>query len=207
VAALVLGSALGACGGDEERADADEPSGEFPMQVTDEKFPDRQLLANATNLELAVENVGTEQVPALTVTIYLQRNADGPFSIRSKQPGLANPNRPVWILEEGYPKLRAPGESLSELQRAPPAGAEVAQPNTFAFGPMAPGDTKRMVWRVTPVDGGAYTVNYKVAAGLYGQAEAVSPRGGPVEGSFPVRIETEPPETRVNDRGKVVPVD
>jgi hypothetical protein len=75
VAALVLGSALGACGGDEERADADEPSGEFPMQVTDEKFPDRQLLANATNLELAVENVGTEQVPALTVTIYLQRNS------------------------------------------------------------------------------------------------------------------------------------
>jgi hypothetical protein len=206
VAALVLGSALGACGGDEERADADEPSGEFPMQVTDEKFPDRQLLANATNLELAVKNVGTEQVPALTVTIYLQRTADGPFSIRSKQPGLADPNRPVWILEEGYPKLRAPGDSLNELERAPPGGAEVAQPNTFAFGPMAPGDTKHMVWRVTPVDGGAYTVNYRVAAGLYGQAEAVSPRGGPVKGSFSVRIETEPPETRVNDRGKVVPV-
>jgi hypothetical protein len=177
------------------------------VQVTDATFPDRQLLANATHLELAVENVGTEQVPDLTVTIFLQRNADGPFSIRSKQPGLANPNRPVWILEEGYPKLRAPGESLTELERAPRAGAEVAQPNTFAFGPMAPGDTKRMVWRVTPIDGGTYTVRYMVAAGLHGQAKAVTARGGPVKGSFAVTIETEPPETRVNDGGRVVEVD
>jgi hypothetical protein len=207
LAGLVVGAGLGACGGDEERADADEPAGEFPVQVTEARFPERQLLANATNLELAVENTGDEQVPDLTVTIFIQRTADGPFSIRSKQPGLADPSRPVWILEEGYPKLRAPGESLTELKRAPSAGAEVAQPNTFAFGPMAPGDTKHMVWRVTPIDGGTYTVNYEVAAGLFGKAKAVTPGGRPVRGSFRATIETEPPETKVNDRGRVVEVE
>ena len=202
----MLAPGLAACGGDEERADADEPAGEFPVQVTEARFPERQLLANATNLELAVENVGNEQVPDLTVTIYIQRTADGAFSVRSEQPGLADPNRPVWILEQDYPKLRSPGESLAELERAPSAGAEVAQDNTFAFGPMAPGDTKHMVWRVTPIDGGSYTVNYEISAGLFGKAKAVTVNGRPVGGSFRATIETKPPETRVNDRGKVVEI-
>ena len=31
--------------------------------------------------------------------------ATGSFSIRTEQPGLANLNRPVWILENKYPRL------------------------------------------------------------------------------------------------------
>jgi hypothetical protein len=207
LAALTLAAGVAACGdGGEERADADEPSGEFQVEVTEAKFPNHQRLAEATDLELEVENTGNEQVPELAVTIFVDEGADGPFSVRSAQPGLADPNRPVWILEEHWPKLLRPGESRKELARAPPAGADVANTNTFAFGPMAPGDTKHMVWRVTPIDGGTYTVNYEVAAGLHGKARAVTASGGPVQGSFVVTISTKPPETRVNDQGEVVTV-
>jgi hypothetical protein len=207
VALTLLGaiSALAGCGGGGERQDADEPSGKFPIDVTEAKFPNRQRLAEATNLELTIRNSGDRQVPDLAATIFLDEGgADGSFAIRSDQPGLANPNRPVWILEQGYPKLAPPGADQKELDAAPSAGADVAQSNTFAFGPMAPGDTKDIVWHVTPVMGGTYTVNYEISAGLNGKAKAVTADGGPVKGSFVVTISTKPPRTRVNDQGQVV---
>ncbi len=201
--------ALSACGGsDEERQDANEPSGEFPVDVTDAKFPARQRLAKTSDLELAIENIGEEQIPDLAVTICLNScNADGPFSLRSEQTGLANPNRPVWILEQDYPKLLEPGISPGELDKEPTAGAEVAQTNTFSFGPVAPGDEVAAVWRVTPVRAGTYTVHYDIAAGLTGNAKAVTADGTPVEKvdlSFVVTIDDKPPKATVDPDGKVV---
>jgi hypothetical protein len=61
-----------------------------------------------------------------------------------------------------------------------------------------------MVWHVTPVMGGTYTIRYQVSAGLFGKAKAVSAGGGPVKGSFDVKVSTRPPRTRVNDQGQVV---
>jgi hypothetical protein len=205
IALIVLGTSAGlsACGGG-ERQDVNEPSGNFPVDVSEAKFPNRQRLAETTNLELALKNIGDEQIPELAVTIFVDQGADGPFSIRSDQPGLANPNRPVWILEEGYPKIRKPGESDKDLEKGPSAGAEVAQTNTFSFGPVAPNDEVDAVWRVTPVKGGTYTVNYEIAAGLNGKAKAVTADGGPVKGSFVVTISTKPPQASVNAQGKVV---
>ena len=204
MALALLGTSvtLSACGGG-ERQDVNEPSDEFPVDVTEARFPSNQRLADSTNLELQVENIGDEQIPDLAVTIFVDQGAVGPFSIRSDQPGLANPNRPVWILEENYPKVREPGESDSELRQAGPAGAAVAQTNTFSFGPVAPGDTVDGVWLVTPVKGGTYTVNYEIAAGLNGKAKAVTADGGPVKGSFVVTIPTKPPRASVNGQGQV----
>ncbi len=84
--------------------------------------------------------------------------------------------------------------TTQDLDAAPTAGAEAAQTNTFAFGPMAPGDEIDAVWRVTPVRGGTFTVNYEVSAGLNGQAKATTVDGSPVEGSFVVTISTKPPK-------------
>jgi hypothetical protein len=61
-----------------------------------------------------------------------------------------------------------------------------------------------MVWRLTPVKGGTYTVNYEVAAGQQGKARAVTEDGSDVTGEFVVTISTKPPQARVNDAGKVV---
>ena len=80
--------------------------------------------------------------------------AEGPFSVLSDQPGLAIPSRPVWILEQGFPRLAGtePGPGPpGEIAQA--SGAVAVQTNTFAFGPMEPDESIDMVWRVTPVQG------------------------------------------------------
>ncbi len=59
---------------------------------------------------------------------------------------------------------------------------------------------------MTPVQGGTYTVHYRVAAGLEGKAKAVTADGSVPEGEFVVRISTAPPQTRVDESGKVVPI-
>jgi hypothetical protein len=206
--------AFSACGGG-ERQDEDEPEGDFPVRVVSADFPSRQQLAQNVNLTLGVANTGEQTIPDLAITIFTTSSASGSsggsssssgenlptvqgsFSVRSDQPDLAIPFRPVWILEEGYPKL--------EGQTAP-AGAEAAQTNTYSFGPLAPNQTRRMVWNVTAVRDGTFTVHYRVAAGLQGKAKAVTTDGSVPEGEFVVRISSEPPQTRVNEAGKVVPI-
>ncbi len=109
------------------------------------------------------ERRATSRCPNLAVTIFTgDVKAGGSFSVRSEQPGLADPNRPVWILENGYPKLAPEGDSTKDLDAAPSAGAAAAQTDTFAFGPLEAGGSKDIVWRVTPV----------VAGDLHGQLRA-----------------------------------
>jgi len=202
--ALAAAAALAAgCGGDKERQDADEPAGEFPVEVAAAKFPTEQRLAQTSDLRLELENVGDEALPTLAVTIYTgDEKASAPFSTITDQPDLADPNRPVWILENDYPKLAvADGESLD---KAPSAGAGVAQTDTFSFGALEPGDSVDAVWRVTPIKAGTFTVHYEISAGLTGKAKAVTEDGSPVEGEFVVTITDKPPRARVNGSGDVV---
>jgi hypothetical protein len=139
------------------------------------------------------------------VTIYTgDIKAGGSFSVRSDQPGLADPNRPVWILENGYPKLLTDEIDVKQLDAAPSAGATAAQTDTFGFGPLDAGDSKDIVWRVTPVIAGTYTVHYELAAGLNGKARAVGDDGSPVEGEFVVTISDKPPRASVDANGDVV---
>jgi hypothetical protein len=195
--ALAFAIALGGCGGGGTRQDADEPSGKFPVKIVTSSFPTRQQLAGTSLLRIGVENSGQKVVPALAITISLDKNAILPFSIYDKQPGLADPDRPVWVLENDYPKLA--GETR-------PAGAETANDKTFDFGSVKPGKTVEAVWKVTPVKAGIFTVDYQVDAGLNGKAKAVTANGSPPTGSFAVKISDQPPDTRINDQGKVVVV-
>jgi hypothetical protein len=219
---VLLAAGVASCGG--TRQDANEPEGDFPVSIISADFPSKQQLAQNTNLTLAVANTGDKSIPNLAITIFTTSNAttgesttsttettstgstttsqelptaQGSFSVRSEQEGLAIPFRPVWILEEGFPKLE--GQTAS-------AGAEAAQTDTYAFGPLAANDTKRMVWNVTPVQAGTYTVHYRVAAGLEGKSKAVTADGSAPEGEFVVRISSAAPQTRVDDSGKVVPI-
>lgn len=221
VIGVLLAAGVASCGG--TRQDANEPEGNFPVSIISADFPSKQKLAQTTNLTLAVENSGDQTIPNLAITIFTSSNAttsesttttgttstgttassqelptvEGSFSVRSEQEGLAIPFRPVWILNEGFPKYV--GETAS-------AGAEAAQTDTYAFGELPPNQTKRIVWNVTPVQAGTYTVQYRVAAGLEGKAKAVTADGSLPEGEFVVRISSAPPQTRVNDAGQVVPI-
>jgi hypothetical protein len=201
VAVVVAALGLAACGGSEEPQDADEPSGEFPTEVVDAKFPNRQRLAETTNLVLEVENTGDETIDDLAVTIFTagegSEGADGSFSVRIDNPALANPNRPVWILENKYPRIK--GEPAPEGS----SPGTVANTNTFAFGELPAGERMTMVWKLTPVMSGTFTVNYEVAAGLFGKAEAVTSDGTAPEGKFVVTISDKPPKARVDNAGQV----
>jgi len=177
----VLATGLAACGSSGGRQDASEPTGKFPVSIVSAKFPPRQQLAQTSNLTLG----------------KLGKNSVRPFSIRDPQQGLAVPDRPVWILEQDYPKL---------VGSSSPAGAETANEKTFDFGRLKPGATTSALWRVTPVKPGTYTVLYRVDAGLTGNAKAVTGNGSPPTGSFHVKITDVPPLTRVNGQGQVVEI-
>ena len=92
-----------------------------------------------------------------------------PSAIRDPQPGLAQPDRPVWVLAAGYPRL------AGELDG--PAGAETASPKTFDFGPLKPGETVEAVWKLSAVKTGDFEVLYEVGAGLGGKAKAETAAG------------------------------
>jgi hypothetical protein len=204
IAILGLAAGLAACGGG-SRQDASEPSGNFPVKVTKASFPNRQHISRRTDLVLGVRNAGKQPLPDLAVTIWTgETKANGSFNVRLDQANLANPSRPVWILENEYPKLLGSGVTLANVERAPTAGAEAAQTDTFQFGKVTPGQLKQIDWRVTPAQSGTFTVHYQVAAGLQGKAKAVTPGGGPVKGEFVVTIGSKPPQTCVLGNGKVV---
>lgn len=204
-ATVALSMAVSACGEDKQRQDAKEPEGEFPVEIVSANFPTKQRLAQTSDLRMEIENSGDESIPDLAVTIYTgDEKASGPFSVRSQQPGLADPNRPVWILENNYPKLVTGGVEGKELDAAPAGGSAAAQTDTFSFGELPPDESRDIVWRLTPVVAGTYTVHYELAAGLTGKARAVTDDGSPVEGEFVVTITDKPPSARVNDAGQVV---
>ena len=209
LAILALG-VLG-CGGG-ERQDANEPTGNFEVDVTTSKFPTSQRIAQTSDFILGVKNTGKETLPELAFTITTDdesRNDDGgvaaastdsqgSFSIRDTDPNLADPATPVWILENKYPR---------EVDTPPPTGLSPgfrAQTNTFGFGELEPGDEREIVFRLTPVMPGTYTLRYLVEAGLDGKARAVTADGGEVKGEFVVTITDKPPKASVDENGNVV---
>jgi hypothetical protein len=196
----LLALTLAACGGDESSSDTNEASGAYPVKIVTAEFPAKQRLGETTLLRLGVRNTGRKALPALTVTISVGgeegRNSALPFGYRDPQPGLAQPDRPVWALAADYPKANGSSER---------AGAETASPKTFDFGALKPGATKEAVWKLSAVRTGDYEVFYEVGAGLGGTAKAETAPGTQAGGSFVARISEVPPQTVVTDSGEVVP--
>jgi hypothetical protein len=199
LAAGALALALAACGGDSSAGETTEAAGTYPVRVVESRFPTRQRLGETNLLRLGVRNAGEEAVPQLTVDFTIAgeegRDSKLPFGFRDPQPGLAQPDRPVWVLSEKYPRLAGSSE---------PAGAETASPGTFEFGRLEPGETVEAVWQLSAVKTGEFDLLYEIGAGLSGEARAETVGGGDAGGSFVVRVTEVPPETVVKDDGQVV---
>jgi hypothetical protein len=190
----VLGlAAVAGCGG-AERQDENEPEGEFAVQVTDASFPAGQRLAQRSALRLTVRNAGEETIPNIAVTV------DG-FDFERSGDGLADPSRPRFAVN-GIP-VEIGG--TPDAREAVPRGCETAYVNTWACGPLRPDAQREFRWSVTPVVAGPFRIDWRVGAGLDGNAVAVTAAGGEVpEGSFRGTVSDAPPQTRIGEDGRSV---
>ncbi len=205
---LILGLVLGTlsatlvatgCGGDDNGGQfANEAAGEFQVEVLDASFKPRQTIAQTYDLTITVENTGDETIPALNAVIDLPgMGSTLAFAYGDKQPGLAMNQRPIWVVEEGWPKLAGTTGR---------GGATTTDRRTFEFGELAAGDTAEMVWRVTAVRPGRYEIRYQIGAGLGPDTTAVDASGEAPSGLLPVRISDFARLTEINEKGQVVPV-
>jgi hypothetical protein len=197
VLGVVLVLFLAACGG--SSSDTDEPAGTYRVEITGAEFPTRQELGQTSLLRLGVRNTGRKAIPALTVSFTVAgkegRASDLPFGIHDPQPDLAQPDRPVWVLAEHYPKFAGSSE---------PGGTEGADPKTFDFGPLKAGATANVVWKLSAVKSGRYALLYSIDAGLSAGAKAETAGGTAPGGSFAVRIVSRTPDKVVTGTGEVV---
>jgi hypothetical protein len=171
------------------------------VKVVAAEFPTAQQLGETVLLRLGARNTGRRTVPALTMTVSVGgregRTSSLPFTIHDPEPGLAQPDRPVWVLAAKYPKLA--GSSA-------PGGAQSANQKTFNFGPLKPGATVEAIWKLSAVKEGKFTLLYSIDAGLEGEAKAVTSGGAQPSGSFAVEITSVPQNTEVTDSGRVVEI-
>jgi hypothetical protein len=183
VSALALAGA--GCG--DQRQDANAPSGEFDVEVTDASFPAKQRIAQAATLTLEVANRGDRAVPNLAVTVATEPRKGGEapiaFGQASADRTLADSARPVWILDAG------------------PAGGDSAYTNTWALGPLGKGQTRTIEWKLTAIEAGRYTLAWRLAPSLVGDAKLA---GGRTKGEFAVTIADEPVPASVDREGDVV---
>lgn len=173
--ALTVGAALAMAGcGGAARQDADEPAATYSVAVTSASFPKQQKLASPTVMRIAVKNTGSRRIPTVAVTV-------SSFSKRSQQAGLADPTRPVWIVDRE------------------PRGGTTAYVDTWTAANLRPGQTRTFRWRVTAVEPGRHQLKWSVGAGLDGRAKTRTRGGdGPATGTFAVDVSDRPSTSHVD---------
>jgi hypothetical protein len=167
------------CGGGGARQDANEPTGNYKVQIVQAKFPSKQSLATRSQMVITVKNVDTKTIPNVAVTVKS-------FDQRKNDPNLADPSRPLFVVNTG------------------PRGGDTAYVGTSALGELKPGQAKTFKWDVTAVVAGPYKIHYFVAAGLNGKAKAILQNGSAVTGTFSGRISSKAPQAHVADDGHTI---
>jgi hypothetical protein len=201
LAALALTAALAACGGG-SASNSEEPEGKYEMKVVKATFPTEQDLGQTSLMRIAVRNTGDKKVQTTGITISIAgeegQTSSLPFGIHDPQPDLAQPDRPVWVVAEGYPK---PAGATTKR-----GGVTTSSRKTYDFGALEPGQTVEGIWKLSAVKAGRFTVLYRLDAGLGGKAKAETETGVTPGGSFKVLVTDATPNTEVTDSGEVVEI-
>ena len=178
-AAALLAASISGCGGGEAQ-DANEPTGNYEVAISKVSFPRRQGLGETSRLEITVQNVGQNEIPDITMTV-------NGLNYRTTQPGVADPVRPVWVINAG------------------PINGTTAYVNTWALGPLAAGDERSFIWSLSATQPGTRTLEYRAGAGLNGKARAVNVAGGAAAGTLTVNVTRRPQDSTVDPAtGQVV---
>ena len=184
LAAVLVG--LAGCG--KPRQDADEPEGSFRMDVVQASFPARQHIADQATMRIRVRNTSDKAAPVVAVTVQTRGKTPGSgvsaFGQRANDSRLADPNRPVWVLDRE------------------PVGGTSAYTDTWTLGPLAAGQEKTFEWKVTPVEPGSYFLSYRVSPGLDEKAKLA--QGSRARDAFRVTVSDRPVPARVDAKGNVV---
>ena len=206
---LLLSGVLAGCGG-AEKQDVNEPNGTFPVAVEKATFPAKQSLAKQTRMEIVVRNAGTKAVPIVSVTVKCpgqgagENGGGGGFQYKTTQPGVADPQRPQFVVDKiptATPRPTGP-LNLDPLERSS------AFVDTYPLGKLAPGRRALFTWDVTAVRAGPYRICWRVNAGLYGKAKATKAASSalPLAGVFRGDVSRKAPIAEVTPSGKVVEV-
>jgi hypothetical protein len=203
---------LAGCGSG-SRQSADEPKGQFPVQVVSASFPTQQRLATTSNMAIAVRNPGPKKIPVVSVTVKCAAakggsggsssgtGSSGGFAYRSTFPGNADPARPRFVINTV--PTRTPRQY--DKGRLDPLERSSAYVDTFPLGSLAAGRTVTFRWNVTAVKSGPFHICYRVNAGLDGRAKAVPARSGEkVDGEFTGEVADRPPQAHIAEDGKTV---
>ncbi len=187
---------LAGCGGG-ERQDANEPEGNYAVEVTRLSFPKQQRLAQVSELVVGVRNAGDETIPNVAVTVH-GFNYDAASGEGAR---LSDPSRPRFAVNG----VNVDIGGFPEVKDATPKGCDTAYVDTWACGPLKPGREKTFRWSVTAVKAGPFELDWRVAAGLTGRARAVSVSGGEaVGGTVTGNVTREAPQVKVGEDGKTV---
>jgi hypothetical protein len=188
----LLAAAIVGCGGG-ERQDENEADASYDVEVVDAKFPERQRLAQESELEITVRNDDAETIPDIAVTLQgLSRRLDNA--------NLADQSRPVFVIDGN--KVQIGG--YPEVKLAAPEGGQTALVDTWTLGKLKPNAQKTFRWRMTAVRPGPFEITYAVAAGLDGKAKAVGPGDAQPRGKFSGTIVAKAPASRIAADGRTV---
>jgi hypothetical protein len=221
MAAVCACLALAACGG--SRLDATEPSGKFMVEVPTATFPTSQTLSQHSHLVIAVHNVSPNKtIPDVAVTIcnvtcsYPAPPGEGtsaqafsedcqplPTCLTSAQQHVANPSRPVWVVD--MPPGNCTGTSGYSCAAGGAGSGDTIDANTWTLGPLKPGATAKFMWALTAVSPGRHQVAWQVSAGLTGKAKALLSNGSIPAGAFTVTIQRKATQSYVSGSGQIVP--
>ncbi len=133
-----------------------------PLEVADATFPsiavDRRELDDGGRRSATPTRRPRPNV-AVTVETDPAKAGSGTvaFGQRVDDDRLSDPERPVWVVDEG------------------PQGGDSAATNTWSLGRLEAGATKTFRWKVTAVQPGSYTIKYRVSPGLNGKAKLGRP--------------------------------
>ena len=192
-------------GSTNKRQDEDEPKGSYPVEVNNATFPGSQKLAKRSKMVIEVRNAGTKTIPNISVVLRCGRGGgsggQGGFTYRTPHEGVADPERPQFVVNEiptRTPRPKARQVELDPLERSS------AYVDTFPLGRLRQGETVEFRWDVTAVKAGPFKVCWRVAAGLDGKAKAVASGGSEVAGEFRGNVSDAAPPARIGEDGETV---
>ena len=212
VPVTVAAIAVSGCGAS-KRQSADEPKGNFPVEVEYASFPTQQRLATTSNMVIQVRNPGEKKIPVISVTVKCKRQSkggsggspsggdSGGFAYRTTQRGVADPARPRFIVN----RLPTRTPRVYDQGRLDPLERSSSYVDTYPLGSLKPGDSVTFRWNVTAVKSGPFRVCWRVNAGLDGKAKAVrSDSGMPIRGAFEGEVADRPPQSHIAEDGTTV---